>query len=74
MSMDYAIVVKGSIVLQLDGGKKVTLNEGDVACQRGTAHSWSNESSEWTRIYFVLLGQFSPWPVFHTASELPPLV
>jgi len=45
-------------VLQLDDGKKVTLNEGDVVCQRGTSHCWRNESSEWSRIYFVLLGEF----------------
>jgi hypothetical protein len=44
--------------MQLDDGKKVALNEGDVVCQRGTAHSWRNESSEWARIYFVLLGEF----------------
>ncbi|KAF9004759.1 hypothetical protein BDQ17DRAFT_1240747 [Cyathus striatus] len=56
VTLDYAIVTKGSIVLELDDGKRTTLNEGDVMCQRGTIHKWINESNEWTRIYFVMLG------------------
>lgn len=58
--MDYAIIIKGSIVLQLDDAKTITLNEGDIVCQRGTIHSWRNESSEWCRIYFVMLGLLFP--------------
>ena len=57
-SLDYAIVAKGSVVLQIDDGKKVTLN-GDILCQRGTAHAWRNESSEWARVYFVRLVSLS---------------
>lgn len=57
-SLDYGIVNKGTIVLQLDNGKRVTLNEGDVVVQRGTIHTWRNESTEWARIYFILLGKY----------------
>jgi len=56
ISLDYGIVTKGSIVLELDDDKRVTLNEGDTVIQRGTIHAWRNESSEWTRIYFIVLG------------------
>ena len=55
-SLDYAIVAKGSVVLQQDDGKKVTLNEGDILCQRGTAPAWRNQCSE-AQAYFVLLGE-----------------
>jgi hypothetical protein len=57
ISLDYGIVTKGSIVLELDDDKRVTLNEGDTVIQRGTIHAWRNESSEWTRIYFIVLGK-----------------
>ncbi|KAF8989296.1 cupin 2, conserved barrel domain protein [Cyathus striatus] len=56
VTLDYGIVTKGSIVLELDDGKRTTLNEGDVICQRSAIHKWINESNEWTRIYFVMLG------------------
>ncbi|KAI0077179.1 hypothetical protein K474DRAFT_1582155, partial [Panus rudis PR-1116 ss-1] len=55
LSIDYAIVTKGSVVLELDDGKRVTLNAGDVAVQRGTLHGWRNESTEWSRTFFVAL-------------------
>ncbi|KAJ7474286.1 hypothetical protein FB451DRAFT_1398270 [Mycena latifolia] len=55
VSLDYGIVAKGSVVLELDDGKRITLNEGDTIVQRGTMHGWRNESTEWTRIYVVLL-------------------
>ncbi|KAJ3484193.1 hypothetical protein NLI96_g5804 [Meripilus lineatus] len=54
-SLDYAIVVKGTIVLELDNDKRVTLHEGDTVVQRGTIHAWRNESDEWARVYFVVL-------------------
>ncbi|KAK7008091.1 cupin-2 domain-containing protein [Favolaschia claudopus] len=47
----------GSIVLELDDGERITLNEGDTIVQRGTMHTWRNESkTEWARIYFIVLG------------------
>ncbi|KAJ6474473.1 hypothetical protein C8R47DRAFT_710031 [Mycena vitilis] len=56
VSLDYGIVAKGSIVLELEDGERVTLKEGDTVVQRGTMHAWRNESTEWARIYFVVLG------------------
>ncbi|KAJ3476352.1 hypothetical protein NLI96_g11216 [Meripilus lineatus] len=67
-SLDYGIVNKGTIVLQLDNGKRVTLNEGDVVVQRGTIHTWRNESTEWARIYFILLDAH---PVTVNGEKLP---
>ncbi|KAJ7022988.1 hypothetical protein C8F04DRAFT_1136373 [Mycena alexandri] len=35
VSLDYGIVAKGSMVLELDDGERITLNEGDAIVQRG---------------------------------------
>lgn len=54
-SLDYGIVVNGSIELILDSGEKQLLQEGDVCIQRGTNHAWRNPSqTEWTRVVYVL--------------------
>ncbi|KAL4245340.1 hypothetical protein ABKN59_009788 [Abortiporus biennis] len=55
LSLDYGIVAKGSITLYLENNEKRTLNEGDVVIQRGTIHSWKNETDEWCRVYFAVI-------------------
>lgn len=54
-SLDYGIVLSGSIVLELDDGAEVTLHGGDVLVQRGTIHNWVNRGSEPCTIAFVLI-------------------
>lgn len=54
-SLDYGIVLSGSIVLELDDGAEVTLHGGDVLVQRGTIHNWINRGSEPCTIAFVLI-------------------
>ncbi|KAF7293776.1 Cupin-2 domain-containing protein [Mycena chlorophos] len=57
VSLDYGVIARGSVTLELDNGERVVLNEGDTVVQRGTMHLWRNESeTEWARIYFVVLG------------------
>ncbi|KAJ7447878.1 hypothetical protein B0H11DRAFT_2081871 [Mycena galericulata] len=56
VSLDYGIVAKGSVVLELEDGERVTLSEGDTVIQRGTMHCWRNETTEWARMYFIGLG------------------
>ncbi|KAF2163439.1 hypothetical protein M409DRAFT_68396 [Zasmidium cellare ATCC 36951] len=54
-SLDYGIVLKGKVFLDLDDGTSTLLEEGDIAVQRATLHSWRNASeTEWCRIVFVL--------------------
>jgi quercetin dioxygenase-like cupin family protein len=53
-SVDYAIVISGSIDMELDG-QSVTLNAGDVVVQRGTIHNWVNRSGEVCVMAFVLV-------------------
>jgi quercetin dioxygenase-like cupin family protein len=54
-SIDYAVVLGGSIVLELDEGADVTLQTGDVLVQRGTVHNWVNRGTEPCTIAFVLI-------------------
>ncbi|KAJ1712899.1 Cupin domain protein [Aspergillus flavus AF70] len=56
-SLDYGIVLEGSIEMWLDSGEMKLLKKGDIAVQRGTMHEWRNASeTEWTRMVFVLQG------------------
>jgi len=53
-SVDYAVVISGTIDMELDG-ETVTLKAGDVLVQRGTVHNWVNRSNEACVIAFVLV-------------------
>lgn len=59
MSIDYGIVMSGDITCIFDDGKRVVMHPGDVIIQRGTLHAWLNETTEWTRMYFVLLREYA---------------
>ncbi|CAL1711770.1 unnamed protein product [Somion occarium] len=67
-TIDYGIVVKGSVVLELDNGDRRILKEGDVFIQRGSAHSWRNETDDWVRTHFVMIGAN---PIHVNGESLP---
>lgn len=54
-SIDYGIVLKGEIELELDDGRKKTVGEGGIIVQRGTNHLWRNTSDQPCRIAFILI-------------------
>ena len=55
-SLDYGLILRGRVDLELDGGEVLHLHSGDVIVQRGTNHLWFDPShTEWTRVAFVLL-------------------
>lgn len=55
-SIDYGIVLSGSVELELDDGAITTAQAGDIIVQRGTLHLWRNPSeTEICRIAFVLI-------------------
>ncbi|KAH8111895.1 RmlC-like cupin domain-containing protein [Phellopilus nigrolimitatus] len=54
VSLDYGILMEGTLTLLLDDDKRVVLKPGDVVVQRGTIHGWINEGTEWTRMYFIM--------------------
>jgi quercetin dioxygenase-like cupin family protein len=53
-SVDYAVVLKGEIDMEMDG-TMVHLKQGDVLVQRGTIHNWINRGSEPCIVAFVLV-------------------
>lgn len=54
-SLDYGIVLEGTIEMILDDGSKTIMRRGDVAVQRATMHAWKNASeTEWARMQFIL--------------------
>jgi quercetin dioxygenase-like cupin family protein len=54
-SIDYGIVIHGTIEGQMDGGEVRVGKPGDIFIQRGTNHLWRNPSkTEWTRICYVI--------------------
>lgn len=54
-SIDYAVVLSGSIDLELDDHRTVSLKAGDLVVQRGTVHAWVNHGPEPCEIAFVLV-------------------
>ncbi|KAK3630740.1 hypothetical protein LTR56_017297 [Elasticomyces elasticus] len=55
-SIDYAMVLHGTIESQLDGEEVRVGKPGDVFIQRGTNHLWRNPSeTEWTRMAFFVV-------------------
>jgi quercetin dioxygenase-like cupin family protein len=54
-TLDYIVVVSGSIDMLVDGGSSVSLNAGDVVIQRGTNHVWTNRGTVPARVACVLI-------------------
>ncbi|ATZ53631.1 hypothetical protein BCIN_09g04390 [Botrytis cinerea B05.10] len=56
VSLDYGVVLEGTIELLLDSGEKKIMQRGDVCVQRATNHAWRNasEGDGWARMMFVL--------------------
>jgi quercetin dioxygenase-like cupin family protein len=54
-TIDYIVVLSGTITMELDGGQAVTLSAGDVVVQRGTYHAWRNPGPLACRMAFVLV-------------------
>ncbi len=55
-TVDYGIVVRGEMTLELDDGQMVHLRQGDCIVQNGTRHRWRNPLSEPCLMAFVSVG------------------
>ena len=53
-TIDYGIVLSGSITLELEEGSR-KLGPGDIVVQRATAHAWRNYSDQPCTMLFVLI-------------------
>jgi hypothetical protein len=58
-TLDYGVVLSGSIVLELDNGQTRELNANDIVVQRATRHAWRNPSKSAATVLFVLMGSAS---------------
>jgi len=45
VSIDYGVVIQGTIELLLDSGEKRLISPGGMIVQRGTMHTWRNPSA-----------------------------
>jgi quercetin dioxygenase-like cupin family protein len=58
-SIDYGVVLSGTITLVLDDGTAVEVGPGELIVQRGTEHAWENHGEVAVRMLFVLVaGRF----------------
>ena len=55
-TIDYDIVLEGTIGLELDDGVDVTLEAGDVVVQNCTRHRWHNRGNTIARLMAVTIG------------------
>jgi len=52
-SLEYLVILKGEVVLQLDDGASTTLKAGEFVVNRGTLHSLVNKTGDWARLVVV---------------------
>ena len=55
-TIDYGVVVRGEMTLELDDGQRVHLKQGDCVVQNGTRHHWRNPLPEPCLMAFVSIG------------------
>ncbi|WCE09746.1 cupin domain-containing protein [Pseudomonas sp. JBR1] len=56
-TLDYGIVLSGSVWLELDDGVIERLDSFSVVVQQGNVHAWRNQGTEPAMVAFVLIGQ-----------------
>ena len=59
-TIDFEVVLEGTIVLELDDGAEVTLRPGDTVVQNGTRHRWINRGSEPAQFAVFICGAHHP--------------
>jgi mannose-6-phosphate isomerase-like protein (cupin superfamily) len=55
-TIDFEVVLEGTVVLELDDGAEVTLHPGDTAVQNGTRHRWKNPGGTTARLAVFMCG------------------
>lgn len=54
-TIDYVLVLQGTIKLTTGDGSSTILHEGDTVVQLGTMHKWTNMGDGWARMVTVML-------------------
>ncbi|KAF5250380.1 hypothetical protein FANTH_4413 [Fusarium anthophilum] len=55
ISLEYIIVLSGTVELVLDDGSSTMVHQGELVIQQATMHGWENATDEWARILCVML-------------------
>jgi mannose-6-phosphate isomerase-like protein (cupin superfamily) len=55
-TIDFEVVLEGTVVLELDDGAEVTLHPGDTVVQNGTRHRWKNAGDTTARLAVFMCG------------------
>lgn len=55
-TVDYAVVIDGTVVLEVDNGVTTTLGPGDLIIQNSTRHAWRVPADRPATIFVVLMG------------------
>ena len=55
-TIDFGVVLKGEVDLELDDGVKKRLKAGDCLVQGGARHKWSNPGAETCLMVFTVVG------------------
>ena len=55
-TIDFEVVLEGTVVLELDDGAEVTLRPGDTVVQNGTRHRWKNPGDTTARMAVFICG------------------
>jgi quercetin dioxygenase-like cupin family protein len=55
-TIDFEIVLDGTVTLELDDGATVTLHPGDTVVQNGTRHRWGNPGDKLARLAVFMVG------------------
>jgi quercetin dioxygenase-like cupin family protein len=55
-TIDFEVVLEGTVVLELDDGAEVTLHPGDTVVQNGTRHRWHNAGDSTARVAVFMCG------------------
>lgn len=55
-TIDFEVVLEGTVVLELDDGAEVTLRPGDTVVQNGTRHRWRNPGDTPAHVALFICG------------------
>ncbi|UJL30442.1 cupin domain-containing protein [Mycolicibacterium sp. jd] len=55
-TIDFEVVLEGTVILELDDGAEVTLHPGDTVVQNGTRHRWRNPGDVPARLALFVAG------------------
>ncbi|MGO4445566.1 cupin domain-containing protein [Mycobacterium sp. 2YAF39] len=55
-TIDFEVVMEGTVVLELDDGAEVVLGPGDTVVQNGTRHRWRNAGDTTARLAVFMCG------------------